>query len=530
MVTGIQGCMQRLYHKWRVTQFQLIRKNIGSIYGLMNTNNQSQKSRRQFIRTSALIAVGTTVAPYLFAEGDVKNGAPLMKRTFGKIGFQVTTLGLGGQSSIQWTPENTDPVAIIEKAYQLGVNYYDTSNVYGPSQVNYGKAFRKLGLVPETPNYLASKRKEIFLTSKTMLRFGKGGDGKPSVLGNSNGPKGTKALDDVRRSLTQIFGDGQGSYPKDAYLDMVLIHNLNRMEEVDALYEGYSNTDPNAQSIGALAALRDVRDGSNKTGLNPKNEKLIRHIGFSGHNDTSVMMEMIQRDSEDLLDAMLVAINANDKLYLNMQYNVIPLAAAKNMGIIAMKVFADGAMYSKKAEWSNKVSHVVLEVGSNEMPAKDLIRYSLTTPGIHTAIIGIGKISEDPAQCQLSYNLMHAQVKTQALTEADRKNIEFVASRVKEGKTNYFQKSFQELTPPRDVKVSVNGKSAIITWHTAYAGDAAIEKYEIWQGSAKLGEIPFKPQITKTPYLFEIKKQMDTTTSFIVKVVDRKRRVAEAKV
>jgi aryl-alcohol dehydrogenase-like predicted oxidoreductase len=98
-----------------------------------------------------------------------------MKRTFGRIGFQVTTLGLGGQASIQWTPENVDPVAIIEKAYRLGVNYFDTSNVYGPSQVNYGKAFRNLGLVPGTPGYDPSRRKAIFLTSKTMLRFGKGG-------------------------------------------------------------------------------------------------------------------------------------------------------------------------------------------------------------------------------------------------------------------------------------------------------------------------------------------------------------------
>ena len=199
--------------------------------------NQPQKSRRQFLQKSALLAVGTSFVPSLFATGNSPVPAPLMKRTFGRIGFKVTTLGLGGQSSLQWTPENTDPVAIIEKAYNLGVNYFDTSNVYGPSQMNYGKAFRRLGLVPETPNYDASKRKAIFLTSKTMLRFGKGGDDRPSVVGHSNGPAGSKALDDVRRSLTLVFGDGAGSYPKDAWLDMVLIHALGRMEEVDALIE-----------------------------------------------------------------------------------------------------------------------------------------------------------------------------------------------------------------------------------------------------------------------------------------------------
>ncbi|MEI7830862.1 MAG: aldo/keto reductase [Prolixibacteraceae bacterium] len=496
----------------------------------MNDQNLPQNSRRQFLQKSALLAAGVALAPATFASGSPVNPAPLMKRTFGRIGFKVTTLGLGGQSSLQWTPENIDPVAIIEKAYNLGVNYFDTSNVYGPSQVNYGKAFNRLGLVPGTTNYDSSRRKEIFLTSKTMLRFGKGGDDRPNVVGHSNGPAGSKALDDVRRSLSQIFGDGAGNYPKEAYLDMVLIHNLNKMEEVDALYEGYEKPDSNAQSIGTLAALRDVRDGTNQTGLNPKKEKLIRHVGFSGHNDTAVMMEMIQRDSEDLLEAMLVAINANDKLYFNMQYNVIPIAAAKNMGIIAMKVFADGAMYSKNAEWSNKVSHVVLEVGSKELPADKLIKYSLSTPGIHTAIIGIGKISNDPLQCQLSYNLKHAQVKQSTLREEERKKIELLAEKAKAGKTNYFQKGFQELTPPREAKVFRSDKGAHLTWHTAYAGDAAIDRYEIWQDGRLVQEIPFKPQTTKEPYSFEVKRTNGARSSFVIKVVDKKNREAETKV
>ncbi len=496
----------------------------------MKVNNQNQRTRRQFLKTSALIAVGSSMAPYLVAATDPGHAVPLMKRTFGRIGFKVTTLGLGGQSSLQWTPENTDPVAIIEKAYHLGVNYFDTSNVYGPSQMNYGKAFRQLGLVSDTPNYEESKRKAIFLTSKTNLRFGKGGDDRAAVLGHSNGDEGSKALDDVRRSLTQIFGDGSGNYPKDAYLDMVLIHALSKMEEIDALYEGYANPDPAAQTIGALAALRDVRDGTNRTGLNPKKEKLIRHIGFSGHKDPAVMIEMIQRDSEDLIEGMLVAINANDKRYFNMQYNVIPVAAAKNMGIIAMKVFADGAMYSKKAEWSGSTSHVVLEVGSDDLPANELIRYSLSTPGIHTAIIGIGKISDDPAKCQLTYNLTHAQVKPAALSDDQRSAIEFIAARAKEGKTNYFQKSFQDLTPPREAKIKPGDDGAVVTWHTAYAGDAAIDRYEIWRDGVKLAALPFQPQTTKTPYQFIDRAHIESVKSYVIKVVDKKGRIAETQI
>jgi len=495
----------------------------------MAKNNLISQTRRKFIQTSCLASVGLTMVPYMLQAGSTFVPETLEKRRFGKIDFDVTTLGLGGQASIQWTSAGIDPVAIILKAHQLGINYYDTSNYYGPSQLNYGKAFRQLGLVPGLPNYSQIKRKAIFVTSKTGLRFGKGGDDRKEVHGGTNGPAGSKAIDDVRRTLTQVFGNGIDSYPSDAYLDMVLIHTLNNMGEVDALYEGYDNPSPEDKTIGALAALRDVRDGTNRTGLNPKHEKLIHHVGFSGHKDAAVMIEMIQRDTENLLDGMLVAINANDKLFFNMQYNVIPVAAAKNMGIIAMKVFADGAMYSKKAEWSNTPEHVVLQVGSPELPAHELIRYSLSTPGIHTAIIGIGQINDKPQYCQLTQNLIGAQLGSGVLTETDRNIIESLAVKSKGGKTNYFQKPYQDLTAPREVKAEViNGGKAVITWHTSHAGDAAIDHYEIWRDGVKVTNFPHTPQISKAPFMFTDNYSKITPKQYVVKVVDQKNRIAQS--
>jgi len=297
---------------------------------------RNRMNRRKFVRTTGIAVAATAIVPGLLTRC-APSPAP-MKRVFGKLGFEVTTFGLGGQSSIQWTPEGVDPVKIILKAFDLGVNYYDTSNLYGPSQNNFGKAFRIKKLIPGEPGYDENLRKSIFLTTKTHLRYAKGESNVPGVSNRTNGDKGSHTIDDLHRSLSQMFGDGEGNYPEGAYVDMVLFHNLNRKEEVDAIYEGLDDTDPNAERIGALAALRDYRDGTNLTGLNPDNKRLLRHIGFSGHIDPAVNMYMIQRDKYNLLDAMLVAINANDKLMFNMQYNVINLAAEKNMGIIAMKV------------------------------------------------------------------------------------------------------------------------------------------------------------------------------------------------
>lgn len=493
-----------------------------SVSGKMN--------RRIFVRRTSMAAAATAILPR-FLSGCTELTKP-MKRRFGKLGFEVTTMGLGGQASLQWTPDDVDPVRIILKAFDLGINYFDTSNLYGPSQGNYGKAFRIKKLIPGMPGYNENLRKSIFLTTKTHLRYAKGNGEVQGVTNWTQGEPGSHTIDDLHRSLSLMFGDGKGSYPDGSYLDMMLIHNLNTIEEVDALYEGLENTDPSAERIGALAALRDYRDGTNLTGLNPKNEKLIRHIGFSGHFDPSVNMYMIRRDKDNLLDAMLVAINANDRLMFNMQHNVIPLAAAKNMGIIAMKVFADGAMYTKPAEWSENPGHVVRTVSGQGVTSRSLIQYSLTTPGVHLAIIGIGQISSNKDACQLTSNLEAAQIMPDGLSDNERAAIEEMAKKVKEGKTNYFQNSARPLTAPGKVAVvqknENNNRSITLTWDTAYAGDAPISAFEIWRDGMKIGENPFAPQITTDPYTFTEQIGDKASHAYIVKVTDKTGRSAES--
>lgn len=451
-----------------------------------------------------------------------------MTRSFGNLSHEVTTFGLGGQASIQWTPDDVDPVAIILKAFDKKVNYFDTSNLYGSSQMNYGRAFRKLGLIPGISGYNERLRRSIFLTSKTHIRIAKGDLNLEGVRNWTNGEPGSHTIDDVKRSLSLMFGDGKGYYPSGAYLDMVLLHSITSKADVDAVYEGLYGTDSKAEKIGALAALRDYRDGTNYTGLNPKEERLIRHVGFSGHYDAGVMMDLIQRDKDNLVEGLLVAINANDKLNFNMQHNVIPVAAAKNMGIIGMKVFADGAMYTKGAHWSNQSSHVVRQVGSKDLPFRPLIEYSLTTPGVSTVIIGIGQITDNPLECQLTQNIAAAQIKPGGLSETDRTSIEHTANKVKEGKTNYFQMEKGGLTAARNVKIEKSGnRQIILTWDTAYAGSSPIECYEIWKNDQKISEVPHTPQTTKIPFVYNDTVEASGKAEYKVITVDRQGNRAE---
>lgn len=492
----------------------------------MEDARKSTKTRRQFIKTSSAIAAGIAFAPNIGCTTD--NVTSLMKRPFGKIGFDVTSFGLGGQASIQWTPPDVEPEKIILKAFDKGINYFDTSNLYGPSQLNFNKAFKELSLLPGTAGYNEKLRQSIFLTSKTHLRWAKGGDEREGVRNRTNGTPGTFTIDDVKRSLSQIYGDGKGNYPKGSYLDMVLIHNLNTVAEVDVLYTGYNNPDPKDENIGALAALLDYRDGTNATGLNPKEEILIHHIGFSGHFSAAVMMDMIRRDDKNILDAMLVAINANDKLNFNMQNNVIPVAMAKNMGIIGMKVFADGAMYTKEANWSRDHNSVVRTVGSNKLPSRPLIEYALSTPGLSTAIIGIGQISEDHNLCQLTQNISSAQIKSEGLSDTERGDIEKIALNAKEGKTNYFQVHEGGLTEASDSEAEkMNDKSVKLSWNTAYAGNSKIKSYEVLRDNEVIGNVQHSPQTSNKPFTFTDKKAADQKHEYKIVTVDTAGQKAE---
>jgi len=474
-------------------------------------------SRRNFITLSSTAAAGITFLPPMSWLSD-KAPDPMM-RDFGRLKNKVTTLGLGGQASIQWTPDDVDPASIITKAFDLGINYFDTSNVYDLSQLHYHEAFKKKNLIPGEPNYDKKLRESITITSKTLMRWGKPGWPElKNVRNKSNGEDVQTAADDVRRTMTQLFGDGKGYYPEGSYVDIFLIHALEAIEENDILYKGLETPIKPNENFGALVVLKDFRDGTNFTGTNPKNEKLIKHIGFSGHKNPEAMIDFMQRDKYELLDALLVSINSNDHLYFNMKHNVIPLAKAKGIGVIGMKVFGAGTMYKEVPGFSRKPDQIYRKVGSTELPSHELIEYVLTTPGVDTLIIGIGQIDEDPLKCQLTQNFYASQVKPDAMSEKRRLEIEAKTAKAAGERTNFFQLDKIDMTGPRDLKQeTVNGVTKI-TWQTAYAAADPISHYEVMLDDKVIGKVNHKPQVLKeSPFVFET----EATGKFKVYTVDK---------
>ena len=437
-------------------------------------------TRRELAR-----ALGAIPALHMGASAQLQSEfvARLNHRLLGRTGRWVTPLGLGGQASLQWTNRGIDPADIIVRAIELGINYLDSANAYGPSQANYQTAIWRLHLSAADSEYNAALRERLYFATKTSQRY----------AFNRAQPNAATAISELRQSMTVMFGDGKGWVPDGAWLDAMQIHAVGSDQQVDQIFEGMDDR-ANLRArdrIGVLAGLLDYRDGTNYTGLNPEHRHWIRHIGITGHQSSMVLMRALRMDQGNALDTLLVALNANDRNYCSHQHNVIPVAVAKGMGVIAMKAFADGVFYGKPARFSNSPADVVLSVGRpGAVEPADLVRYPLSVPGVGVLITGIGMID------QLAANFDAAL--TDVANEAERRRIESTVADRHGTATNYFQDK-RGLTQPPEPRIERDADRLTIQWTTAYAGPDPIRSYQIYSGDQVVLTVPFRPQTTLAP-------------------------------
>ena len=136
-------------------------------------------------------------------EAGSETGPPprIPRRPLGRTGCEVTQFALGGEGVLRTFGRESEAVAVIRRALDLGVNYCDTAPAYAGSLDYYGEA-------------LGERRKEIFLASKTHDRTR---DGSLRLLDESLERLRTDHLDlwqlhDLRtpEDLRRIFGPGGG--------------------------------------------------------------------------------------------------------------------------------------------------------------------------------------------------------------------------------------------------------------------------------------------------------------------------------
>lgn len=83
-------------------------------------------------------------------------------RLLGGTGIDVTRLGLGGEGVLRTFGREQEAVAMIGRALDLGITYFESARAYSGSEEYYGKALRE-------------KRRDIFWRARhtTVPRQGR---------------------------------------------------------------------------------------------------------------------------------------------------------------------------------------------------------------------------------------------------------------------------------------------------------------------------------------------------------------------
>jgi len=243
-------------------------------------------------------------------EGDIP------KRVFGKTGVSLTIIGQAG-GRFPLTNDKEAARAVVRRAYELGINYFDNAAVYwdGHSEEVYG-------------DVLPQWRKHVFITTKAMARDRQGAERQ------------------LHESLRRLKTD---------YVDLWQIHGVGEPDEVKQIFG----------PGGAIEAFETAK----KAGK-------CRFIGFTGHHDPHVHVEMLK--AYDKYDTILMPLNAADPSYLSFEQIVLPKAVERGMGIQGMKGLANAKLLQA-------------------MHVRECLSYVLSLP-IHCLAVGCttpGQIEDD---------------------------------------------------------------------------------------------------------------------------------------
>jgi len=233
--------------------------------------------------------------------------------TLGRTGLNVSLLGLGCGQILSKKDKFSEGVDLVRHALDLGINYFDTAPEYKASESHLGEA-------------LYPNRQGLVLASKTHDRTR---DGSWRLL---------------ERTLNRLKTD---------YLDIWQIHHLDYDREVNRIFKD---------------------DGAMKALLEAKEQGLVKYLGITGHSSPSPLLKALK---EYNFDTLLCAINPADKWDKPFLKELIPTAKKKGMGIVGMKICADGSIPKK----------------SGEVNIQNSFNYAITK-GCDIAIIGHNSIGE----------------------------------------------------------------------------------------------------------------------------------------
>jgi uncharacterized protein len=230
-------------------------------------------SRREFIQT---LMGGVMLWPAASQFQTSKNGL-IPTRLMGKTRERISMIGFGG-----WDLGYIDEmlaIDMIHRGVDQGITFIDNAWEY-----NRGRSEEVVGKALSTGNL----RDKVFLMSKVCAR-------------DYEGAK--RHLED---SLQRMQTDR---------IDLVMLHSI----QYDGDRERVFDTDN-----GAVKALTDAK----KAGK-------LRYIGFSGHRDPQIHLDMLSMPFE--WDAVLMPLNIMDAHYNSFQKRVLPVLLDRQIAPLGMK-------------------------------------------------------------------------------------------------------------------------------------------------------------------------------------------------
>jgi aryl-alcohol dehydrogenase-like predicted oxidoreductase len=258
------------------------------------------------------------------------------KRRLGKTDMDVSVIGFGG-AEIGYEKASPKTVAdLVNAALDAGLNVIDTAECYYGSEELIGSA-------------ISSRRDDFYIFTKC---------GHPHGMESAANWSKDSILKSIERSLKRLKTDR---------IDVVQLHSCSETE----LRKGE-----------AIAALQTARERGH-----------TRYIGYSGDSRAAhFAMEC------GAFDTLQVSINIADQEAIDL---TMPLAQEKNVGVIAKRPIANAAwkfghkpIDSYHHEYWERLRKLNYDFLGNPDLEKDItvaLRFTLSVPGVHTAIVGTTK-------------------------------------------------------------------------------------------------------------------------------------------
>ena len=242
-------------------------------------------SRRGFLQGAISVAGAAALAQDVIAQ-TTGSGTGVPTRLLGKTGVRVSVVGLGGAHA-GGIKDDAEAIRLMHAAIDEGVTFFDNAWEYngGRSEELMGKAISMDG-----------KRKQVFLMTKYC---------EPTFEG---------AMKNLEDSLAKLKTD---------YLDLWQIHEMNNDNDPEWVFE----------------------KGAVKAAIEAKKQGKVRYIGFTGHKDPRIHMDMLTRKYEGKpveWDAAQMPINVMDAHFRSFQNNVVPVCVKRKIGVVGMKGLGGG--------------------------------------------------------------------------------------------------------------------------------------------------------------------------------------------